>query len=312
MNKNRTLLEKADLLVADLTAGSGILKPAQAQRFMRLLVKHSVLLPMCTVVPMAAPKQQIPKIRLGQRVLRPGQEATALPLAQRASPEFGMVELDAKLFKGEVRLSDEVLDDNIERGELRQTLLSLMAEAVARDMEELVIRGDTTSPDAYLATLDGVLRQAQSHVVDAAGAPLTADVLLDLLTTIPSEQLRDKKAMRFLTGVVPELRYRGRLANRNTVAGDRFLEEDAPVLYSGVPVAPVPLFPEDLGPTNNESQVLLANPKNINVGIWRQIRVETARDISEGVVKMVVTLRFDVKYADELGVARAVRVSAAA
>lgn len=312
MNKNRTLLEKADLLVADLTAGSGILKPAQAQRFMRLLIQQSVLLPLCTVVPMAAPKQHTSKIRMGQRVLRPGQEATPLPAAQRVSPEFGMVELDAKLFKGEVRLSDEVLDDNIERGELRQTLLSLMAEAVARDMEELVIRGDTTSPDPYLATLDGVLRQAQSHVVDVAGAPLTQEVLLDLLTTIPAEQLRDKKAMRFLTGVVPELRYRNRLANRNTVAGDRFLEEDAPVLYSGVPVMPIPLFPEDLGPTHNESQVLLVNPKNINVGIWRQIRVETARDISEGVVKMVVTLRFDVKYSDELGTARAVRVNASA
>lgn len=312
MNKNRTLLEKADLLVADLTAGSGILKPAQAQRFMRLLIQQSVLLPLCTVVPMAAPKQHTSKIRMGQRVLRPGQEATPLPAAQRVSPEFGMVELDAKLFKGEVRLSDEVLDDNIERGELRQTLLALMAEAVARDMEELVIRGDTTSPDPYLATLDGVLRQAQSHVVDVGGAPLTQEVLLDLLTTIPAEQLRDKKAMRFLTGVVPELRYRNRLANRNTVAGDRFLEEDAPVLYSGVPVMPIPLFPEDLGAAHNESQVLLVNPKNINVGIWRQIRVETARDISEGVVKMVVTLRFDVKYADELGTARAVRVNAAA
>ena len=34
---NRTILEKADLALADLTAGGGILKPAQAQKFMRLL-----------------------------------------------------------------------------------------------------------------------------------------------------------------------------------------------------------------------------------------------------------------------------------
>ena len=40
---NRTILEKADLALADLTAGGGILKPAQAQKFMRLLIKQSVL-----------------------------------------------------------------------------------------------------------------------------------------------------------------------------------------------------------------------------------------------------------------------------
>lgn len=312
MNRNRTLLEKADLAIADLTTGGGILKPAQAQRFMRLLIKQSTLMPLCTVVPMGAPKQQISKIRLGQRVLRPGQEATPLPAAQRVSPELSAVELDGKLVKGEVRLSDEVLDDNIERADLRQTILQLMAEAIARDMEELIILGDTTSADPYLALLDGVLKQAQSHVVDAGGAPLTQDVLLDLLTTIPSEHLRDKKALRLFTSVDAELRYRNRLATRNTVAGDRFLEEDVPVIYSGVPLAPVPLFPENLGPAQTDTAVLLTHPKNIHVGIWRQIRIESARDISEGVVKTVATLRFDVKYADELAVAKAIAVRAAA
>lgn len=40
---NRTILEKADLALADLTAGGGILKPAQAQKFMRLLIKEMEL-----------------------------------------------------------------------------------------------------------------------------------------------------------------------------------------------------------------------------------------------------------------------------
>ena len=85
---NRTILEKADLALADLTAGGGILKPAQAQKFMRLLIKQSVLMQQATVVPMASPKQQISKIKFGSRILRPGQEATALPPAQRAAPDL--------------------------------------------------------------------------------------------------------------------------------------------------------------------------------------------------------------------------------
>mgnify|MGYP000954966366 FL=1 len=123
---NRTLLEKADLALADLTAGGGLLKPAQAQKFMRLLVKDSALMKLVTVTPMASPKQQIQRIRFSSRVLRPGQEATAVATGDRVKPDLSHVELDAKLFKGEVRLSDEVLEDSIERGELRQTIMELL------------------------------------------------------------------------------------------------------------------------------------------------------------------------------------------
>ncbi|MBK7537555.1 MAG: phage major capsid protein [Myxococcales bacterium] len=307
--QNRVLLEKADLALSDLTAGGGILKPAQAQKFMRLLIKNSVLLQQATVVPMASPKQQVSKIRLGARILRPGQEGTALGPADRTKPELSEVELDAKLFKGEVRLSDEVLEDSIERGELRQTIMEMMSEAIARDMEEVAINGDTTSTDPFLATMNGVLRQATSHVVDAAGGPLTKQILRDLLRSLPTEHLRDKKAMRFLTSADADLSYRDTLADRATAAGDRFLEDDTPVLYSGVPLQPVPLFPETLGAGGNQTAVLLCNPKNIHIGIWRQIRLEADRDISEGTLKIVATLRFDTKYADETGVAKAISLS---
>ena len=305
---NRTILEKADLALADLTAGGGILKPAQAQKFMRLLIKQSVLMKLATVVPMSAPKQQISKIKFGSRILRPGAEATALGVADRVKPDLSMVELDAKLFKAEVRLSDETLEDSIERGELRQTIMEMMAEAIARDIEEVVISGDTDSADDFLATMDGVLKQAVSNVVDAGGDPISKDLLRDMLKTLPSEHLRDKKAMRYMTSVDADLDYRNTLADRATVAGDRLLEGDTPVLYSGVPVQPIPLFPEDLGVDSDQTVSLLCNPKNIHVGIWRQIRVESARDISEGTLKIVATLRFDVKYAEEPGVAKAINV----
>ena len=307
--ENRTILEKADLAISDLTAGGGILKPAQAQKFMRLLIKESVLLKQATVVPMASPKQQISKIKFGSRILRPGAEGTALGASERVKPDMSNVELDAKLFKAEVRLSDETLEDSIERGQLRQTIMEMMADAIARDMEEIAISGDTASTDPFLAKMDGILKQAKSNVVDAAGAPLSKDLLRDMLKTLPSEHLRDKKAMRFLTSVDADLGYRNTLAERSTAAGDRLLEDDTPVLYSGVPVQPIPLFPEDLGAGNDQTVALLCNPKNIHVGIWRQIRLESGRDISEGTLKIVATLRFDVRFAEEPGVAKAIQLA---
>ncbi len=305
---NRSLLEKADLALADLTAGGGVLLPAQAQKFMRLLIKQSVLMQMATVVPMAAPKLQLSKIKFGSRILRPGREATALSAAERARPDLSFLELDAQLFKAEIYLSDEVLEDNIERGELRQTILEMIAEAAGRDMEEVIINGDTASGDPFLATLDGLLKQSTSHVVDAAGVGLSKNLLRDMLKSLPSEYLRDKKQMAFLTSVDAELDYRNSLAERATVGGDKFLEEDAPALYSGVPVMPVPLFPENLGPGSNRTIALLCNPKNIQVGIWRQIRLESFRDVSAGVLRVVATMRFDARFAEEPGVAKLINI----
>jgi hypothetical protein len=305
---NRTLLEKADLAVADLTAGGGYLKPAQAKKFMRLLIKQSTLLQLATVAPMAAPKEEISRIKFGSRVLRPGREAVALTAAERSRPELSKIELDTKLFKAEVRLSDEVLEDNIEEGELRQTIMNMLSEAIARDMEEIVINGNVASADPYLQQMDGMLVQAQSSVVDAAGAPISKNLLNDLIKALPSEYLRDKKAMRYLTSVDAELDYRNSLAERATAVGDKFLEGDAPVLYSGVPLQAIPMWPENLGATADRTAILLTNPANVYVGIWRQIRVETDRDISEGVLKIVATLRFGCRFAEELATAKAVNV----
>ena len=150
-------------------------------------------------------------------MLRPGQEGTALGAVDRVKPDLSDVELDAKLFKAEVRLSDEVLEDSIERGELRQTIMEMLADAIARDMEDVAINGDTASVDPFLATMDGILKQATSNAVDAAGTPITKDLLRDMPKTLPSEYLRDKKAMRFLSSVDADLGYRNTLADRATV-----------------------------------------------------------------------------------------------
>jgi HK97 family phage major capsid protein len=263
---------------------------------------------MATVVPMAAPKQQIPKTKFGSRIMRPGQEGTALALADRAKPDLSYVELDSVLIKAEVHLTDEVLEDNIERGELRQTILEMIAERAAVDAEELFIQGDKNSTDPYLALLDGLLVQAKSHVVDAANQQINKNMLRDLLKTVPAEYLRNKKLLKFLTSVDTDLDYRNTLADRATIGGDVFLTEDTPVLYSGVPVTPIPLWPDNMGQASNQTDVVLTDPKNIFIGIWRQIRIEYDRLITEGTLRIVCTMRVDCKYADENGVAKAVNV----
>ena len=309
---NRTVLEKADLALADLTAGGGLLQPAQAQKFIRILIDESVILKQGTVVPMKSPKQLIEKIRFAGRILRAGAEAAAVPAGDRSKPDLSQVELDAQLFKAEVRLNNEVLEDSIERGQLRQTIMQLMAEAISRDIDEVIIRGDTTSPDPFLAKLNGLLKQATSNIVDAQNQSTNKGIFRDMLKSMPSAFLRNKREMRFFTSVDSEIDYRDSLAERATVVGDKFLEQDEPVAYSGVPIMDVPLFPENLGVGNNATNILLTDPKNVNIGIWRNIRVETDKLVSEGVLIIVATLRFDVKFAEETAAVKAINVKVGA
>ena len=306
---NRTILEKADLALADLRAGNA-LKEEAAKRFLRLVTLRSNLLSMVTAPPMNAPKQEFPAIGFGERLLRPASPGVALTEAERAKPDFSTVELDTQSFKAEVDLTDEVLEDNLEGPALRQTVMTLIAEAVSRDIEELVLNGDTASADPFYATMDGLRKQAQSNVVDAAGVAMNADVLTDMLRTQPKTYLRDRPRMRFLTSINSELRYRRSLVQRETGVGDRVLETDRPVPYSGVLIEAIPLFPDNLGAGGDQTEILLLDPKNIYVGFWRKVRIETERSASAGALKIVVSLRFATMFAREDQVVKAINVAA--
>jgi hypothetical protein len=309
MRDNKHILAKADLALSDISGKNGILQPATAQKFIELLILESKILGLANVVPLKAPKQIVNKTRFASRVLRAGQEATPLAESDRTKPSFTFVEHDAKLFKAEIRISDETLEDNIEGPALRNTIMRMLGAAIARDMDEVIIRGDILSADPFLAQFDGILKLAQTNLVDVNEAVLTKAVLRDMMKTMPSEWLRNKGALRFLTSVDAEIDYRDSLADRYTVTGDKALaamgENTAPVGYSGIPVLDVPMFPENLGPSNNCTNVILTDPKNIQVGIWRDIKIKMDEDISSGEIIIVATLRMDALFEEELAVVKA-------
>lgn len=312
METNRSILEKAELALADIAGSNGVLQTAQAQRFIKLLVKESKVMGMSTVTPLRAPKQLINKTRFTGPVLRRGQEATALAEGDVSKPGFSFVEHDAQLFKAEVHITDEVLEDNIEGDQLRQTVMSTLAEQIAFDMDDMIVNSDLSSTDDRLSAFDGILALATSNVVNAGTVSLNKGILRDMLKTMPSEWLRNKGAMRFLTSVDAEIDYRDSLSDRMTMLGDQAIaavgSETAVVGYSGVPVIDIPAFPENLGGGSNTTNVLLTDPKNIDVGIWRKLKIETDKDIRAGVLIVVATIRFDVVFQEELAVVKATNV----
>lgn len=308
---NKVWLEKADFTTADLIVSGGFLENEQAAAFIRILIKESVLMPMVTLQPMRAPKAFIETFRFGSRVLQAGTEASALPEAERSSPDLTRTELDVQLFKAEVPISDEVFEDNIERDSIRQTIMEELAKAISRDLEDVLLNGDTASATPFFAKLDGIRKQVVSNIVAGGLQFLNNDILNDMIKTMPSEFLRDRNKMVFLTSIDADQDFRNSLADRQTQLGDISVTNFRPVGFSGINIIPVPVYPENLGGGTNETEVILTDPKNIHMGILRRIKIEPDRDARAGVLFLVGTVRADVKFEFEPATvkATAVRVS---
>jgi len=305
---NRTLIQKADFLLSELAAG-GLLEPAQADQFIRLAIKEPVMMREVQVTPMTTPSERRDKMRFASRVLKPGNEAAGLALAQRSVPALGFVTLDTKLYRAETRMSDEVLEDQIERGAFKQTVMQELSRAVARDMEQVAVNGDTASADSLLATQDGWVKLASANLVDAGVAQLSKAVLRNMLQALPDE-FTDIPNLRYYTNFHAQVAYADSLADRATALGDRFLfavgaEDPA---YSRVAVRAVPEFPDNLGVGTNETVALLTDPKNLVMGIQRNIKLETQRDAPAGVTIIVISVRFAVNIIEISAVSKATRV----
>lgn len=308
---NRSIMQKADMEVADLIADGGYLQEEQAQAFIVDAIKQSTILKQITVKPMKSHTALIGKVGLNGRVLRPGTSGQAVPLADRAKPVTDEVTLGTKLMKGEIRLNDEVLEDNIENGTFKQTVMDMMAEQVALDMDELCVNGDTTSGDAFLALFNGMLAKATTHIVNAADVPIHKGLLKNALKALPSQYNRFRGEQVFWTSEDAEVDYRDYLADRATVLGDRFLENDAPTKYAGRSILPVPVFPDNIGTGSHCTAIVLTHPKNCIWGVWRKVKVETDRDIQTGEWVMVVSVRAGFEYQEEDAVVKVTNVKTA-
>jgi hypothetical protein len=306
MTTNRELLTKADWALSDLTSSSGLLNPEQADTFIRKLLVQPVMLGQVRRVVMNAPTRKVNKIGFGSRILMPATSATALAADssstnRRSKPTTSQITLTTSEVIAEIRLPYEIIEDNIERGNIglrtdvggeavsggiKDTIMSLIAERAAVDLEELALKGDKNSGDAFLALQDGWLigvAGSGSHTVDAAGAPISRRMLTDGMKSLPSQYRRNRGSLGHFLSTENEIDYRETLAQRETAMGDAQLTSTAPVYGAGAPVVGVGQMPA--------SQGFLTNPLNLLFGIQRDIHLETGKDISARQYIIVLTAR---------------------
>lgn len=293
-------VQRADLALADLTANGGVLDPEHQDTFFRMINDEPTLIGQVRRQQMGAPHMRIPKIGFGSRVLRPapntgqggaqddGSNTRWLAANLRAKPDFAQVELSTTEYLAEIHIHDELLEDNIEKDQMAETIMALLSERVALDLEELLISADKATPaandpDGYLRTVDGLLKMADANIVDAEDAPISINTFNDMKKGMPTKYRRNLASLRYLTSMDVESDYRVQVAARGTGLGDAVLTGSAPLPVLGTPMQGVALMPEDTA--------LLIDPKNVIWGLQRNVRIERDRDIRARTWIIVLTMR---------------------
>ena len=306
---NRELVRKADINLSQITTNGGLLNPEQENAFFKKMLDAPTILNEARTVFMRSPKREINKIGFGQRILKNALlDVTSAPLsagsypqpltaANRSAPTTEKVVLDTKEVIAQINLPYDVIEDNIEGENFTDSIMTLIAERAALDVEDLIINGDTVAgADNYMKTLDGVLKQSTTNVADAFGNTVSKSIFKTATQTMPSRYLRNRNSLRFYISVNNETEYRDTLADRQTGLGDSTITGLAPVYAFGTPVVPVALMPADKG--------LFIDPKNIIVGFHRRVQIETDKDIQSRVWIIVLTMRLDVKLEEEPAVVK--------
>ena len=309
---NQRMLEKAALSLADFGgAGEAPLTIEQINTFLRLAITPQVMLNDVRTVMSNASKWQESKLNFDERILRVGTEGVRNVENDRVKPGTGIVEISTTLLRGEIPISDEVMEDQVERAGFGNTVMTMAAEAVGRDIEELMINASPNATQPGTNTADTFLRaglassshgwfyQAQqgsdANVVDFNNeGPDYQTMFNRLLTALPDRYKREKANMRFYVPVQLEEKYRDQIAQRGTALGDAILEGSRALKYQEIPIVGVPLININ---GNNETTVLLSHKNNLYAGYRRQVRLQNWYDPREGQYSFVVSTRVDAKVA---------------
>jgi Phage capsid family len=304
---NEELVRRADLALADLNSNGGILLPEQSNAFIDMVMEQPTILRQVRTVRLGAPERKINRLGFTSRIMRAAPQGSPpyaaddgtndryLLAADRSKPVTSQIAITTKEQMAEIRIPYEALEDNIEGQSFEQHVMRLIAQRAALDFEEWALFGDTGSGDAYLALQDGYLKRMTSHVVDNASAGPSPDMFTAGLLALPQKYLRDLGQMKHFVSMANTIKYRALVANRQTGYGDSMLTQGGPIFAAGVGVEGAPM----LAAGGGGALGIFTFAQNLIWAIWRQIQVETDKDIRSREIIIVLTCRVGVQIEEE-------------
>jgi len=291
-------------------AGSGILRPEQARRFIDYVWDGTVLAKDGRRVTMRANTMELEKVNVGERVIRAANQADAT--YTNAGATFSKVELTTKKIRLDWEVSAEALEDNIEGAALEDHLVRLMTNAFANDIEDLAINGDGSTGD-FLSILEGFVNRvttngdAHEHVATVTDNAFTPEVLQGVINSLPRKYRALKSGLKFYAGTdafagivkangtdsqnIWTEQYR----NSYLAGTDQVIGEARTTRVLGIPVMEVPYYPD--------GYVDLTFPSNRVWGFQRDITVNREYVAKKDTIEYTVFVRFGIQWEEEDAVA---------
>jgi hypothetical protein len=314
---NSQLSKRAEILLGDLSGGTkgGLLNAEQANAFIDFVQDEPTLLKDVRVVRMSSPSRKIERMGFKGRILRSGEFSHTQQFGSRhldntankehAAVVTNMINLNTREVIAEVRLPYEVLEDNIERADFEAHVMREIARQVAQDLEELALNSDTGSGDPFLALFDGYLKSMTSHTIANGNVGVSPALFEQGMLAMPQKYLRRLPELNHYVSTANHIKYRGIVAQRATGYGDSALTGNIPLFAGGVEIKATPMLAAatesvwGAGDGAAVEQGIFTFPKNLIMGIQRDISVEIDKDISSREIIIVVTARVDFKIDDE-------------
>lgn len=210
---------KKDDITSSLFSDAGKRLPyLYSERFIRLLGEQTRLKGMVRFFSFRGVEGQIHTIDLATRTLYPHTEGTD-PVV-RTQPAMTKITVEPTWFDAPFYITDESLNINLEDKNLVQIMIELMATAMGRDYEKLIIHGDELGPwtneedrvsdydadkvmvDPMLATIDGIITiaKAQGTELDVSGYTnkyFNKEIAKYMLLQLPEDRKFVKSQMKF-------------------------------------------------------------------------------------------------------------------
>lgn len=296
-------------------AGSGILRPEQAQRFIDYVWDATVLAQDGRRVTMRANTMELEKINVGERVIRSA--AQGVGDYTNSGATFSKVELTTKKIRLDWEVTAEALEDNIEGAALEDHLVRLMTNAFANDIEDLAINGDGATGN-FLSIMKGFVKKHKdnedSHEVEltVADNAWTPEKMQEIILGMPRKYRALKNNLKFYVGTdtfAGIVKHNGTLADAiaeamgNRVAGtaanrQAYLDGNGQTFGGarttrvlGIDVQEVPYYPE--------GYVDLTFPQNRVWGFQRDIVVNREYKAKKDTIEYTVFVRFGIQWEEE-------------
>jgi HK97 family phage major capsid protein len=319
------MMRKADLTIQNLMDDGGLFPAETANRFLRKIMDQVTLFNEIRQFSMSRNELRIPTIVSNGRMLRAarnmysavknndstgldqgyGAPNRALSKAERARVNTGMIVIKTDELIASMYLTYEMLEDVIEGGGIDNTsfqelVMDIMAQQIAIDLETKIILGDTTVVDDLLALQDGVIKLAQSNVVNQNDAPINHILFAEMIKSLPIKYRSRLGQYKFFVNSNVEVDYRAQVAQRQTALGDGMITGMAPVQIMGIPMVKVSAMPSDT--------IILTDPANIMFGVQRRFRLATERDEENRLIKIIITMRVGQQVEQEDMMVKAINV----